>query len=106
MARKKMTKTTQEAGTSSKAPQRETRATWTSQASARGNAPHPVGLTNPTHIERYNCLSSRSVVATRYYDEELLVQMGLLEDIRWLFARGGMEHFIERKDHTYHDLTL
>jgi len=51
-------------------------------------------------------LSSRSVVATRYYDEELLVQMGLLEDIRWLFARGGMEHFIKRKDHTYRDLTL
>jgi len=32
--------------------------------------------------------------------------MGLLEDIRWLFPRGGMEHFIERKDHTYRDLTL
>jgi len=32
--------------------------------------------------------------------------MGLLEEIRWLFARGGMEHFIERKDHTYRDLTL
>ena len=51
-------------------------------------------------------MSSRSVVATRYYDEELLVQMGLLEDIRWLFARGGMEHFIERENHTYCDLTL
>jgi len=23
-----------------------------------------------------------------------------------MFAWGGMEHFIERKDHTYHDLTL
>jgi len=32
--------------------------------------------------------------------------MGLLEDIRWLFARGGMGHFIKRKDHTYRDLTL
>ena len=82
MAPKKMTKTTQEAGTSSQAPQRATRTSRTSRASARGNAPHPLGLTNPTHIERYNCLSCRSIVATRYYDEELLVQMGLLEDIR------------------------
>jgi len=32
--------------------------------------------------------------------------MGLLKDIRWLFARGGMEHFIFRKDHIYCDLTL
>ena len=32
--------------------------------------------------------------------------MGLLEDIRWLFARGGISQFIEIKDHTYHDLTL
>jgi len=51
-------------------------------------------------------LSSQSIVAARYYDEDLLVQTGLLEDIRWLFARGGMEHFIERKYHTYRDLTL
>ena len=35
-----------------------------------------------------------------------LFKMGLLEDIRWLFARGGMEHFIFRKDHIYRDLTL
>ena len=73
---------------------------------AQGNAPHPLGLVNLSHIEHYNCLSSRSVVATRYYDDELLVQLGLLEDIRWLFGRGGMEHFTERKDHTYRDLTL
>jgi len=45
-------------------------------------------------------------VATRYYDEDLLVQMGLIDDIRWLFARGGMGPFIERKDHTYCNLTL
>ena len=32
--------------------------------------------------------------------------MGLLEDMRWLFARGGMGQFIEMKDHTYRDLTL
>jgi hypothetical protein len=106
MAPKKRTKTTQEAGTSSQAPSRAPRTTRTSRASARGNAPHPLGLLNPVHIARYNCLSNRTVVATRYYDEDLLVQLGLLEDIRWLFARGGMEHFIERKDHTYRDLTL
>jgi len=99
------TKTTQEAGTSSQAPPRATRTSRTSRASARSNAPHPLGLTNPTHIERYNCFSSRSVVAT-HYDADLLAQMDLLEDIKWLFALGGMEHFIERKDHTYRDLTL
>jgi len=46
------------------------------------------------------------MIVTRYYDEELLVQMGLLVDIRWLFARGGMGQFIEIKDHTYCNLTL
>ena len=45
-------------------------------------------------------------MATRYYDEDLLVQLGLIEDIRWLFAERGMGLFIERKDHTYRDLTL
>jgi len=73
---------------------------------ARGNAPHPLGLVNLSHIERFKCLSSRSIVATRYYDEELVIQMGLLKDIKWLLARGGMGQFIEMKDHTCHDLTL
>jgi len=106
MAPKKKTKTTHEAGTSSQAPPRATRATQTFRASAQGNAPHPLRLVNPSHIKHFICLSSRSVVATHYYDEELLVQMGLLEDIRWLFARGGMGQFIEMRDHTYHDFTL
>jgi len=46
------------------------------------------------------------VLATRYYDEESLVQSGLLDDIRWLFAKGGMGQFIEIKAHTYLDVTL
>jgi len=46
------------------------------------------------------------VIATQYYDEVLLGQMDLLDDIRWLFVRGGIGQFIEMKDHTYHDLTL
>ena len=95
----------QEARTSSQVPQRATRIIRTSRVLARGNAPHLFGLVNPFHIERFNCLSSQPVVTTHYY-EELLVQMGLLEDIGWLLARGGMGHFIKRKDHTYHDLTL
>jgi len=45
------------------------------------------------------------IVATRYYDEELLGHLGMLDDIRWLFA-GGMGHFIEIKEHTYRDLTI
>ena len=46
------------------------------------------------------------IVETRYYDEELLGRLGLLDDIRWLFAQGGIGHFIETKEHTYWDLTL
>ena len=88
------------------APQGATRAIRTFRASARANASHLLGLVNPFHIERFNCLSSRSVIASHYCDEDLLVQMGLLDDIRWLFARGGIGHFIERKDHTYCGLTL
>ena len=35
-----------------------------------------------------------------------MTKLGLLDDIRWLFARGGMSHFLELKKHTYRDLTL
>ena len=68
--------------------------------------PHLLGLTNPDHVGRYNCLNERMVMATRYCDEDLLSRLGMSDDIRWLFARGGMGHFIEIQDHTYLDLTL
>ena len=51
-------------------------------------------------------MNERVVVATRYYDEDLLARLGMLDDIRWLFAKGGMGHFLEIKEHTYRDLTL
>ena len=66
----------------------------------------PIGLTNPGHVARYNCLNECIVVATRYYDEELLACLGMLDDIRWLFARGGMGHLTEIKKHTYQNLAL
>ena len=43
---------------------------------------------------------------TRYYDKELLAWLGMLDNIRLLFARGGMGHFLEIKKHTYQALTL
>jgi len=43
---------------------------------------------------------------TRYYDEDLLARLGMLDDIRWLFARRGMGHFSELKEHAYRDLTM
>ena len=46
------------------------------------------------------------MVATRFYDEDLLVQLKLLDNILWLFARSAIGQFIEMKDHTYRDLTL
>jgi len=46
------------------------------------------------------------VVATRYYDEELLDRLGMLVDIRSLFTQGGMGHFLAIKEHTYRDLAL
>ena len=46
------------------------------------------------------------VVAAIYYDEDLLAQLEILNAIRWLFATGGMGHFLEIKEHTYRDLTL
>ena len=59
---------------------------------------------HPNHVTRYNCLNEH-MIATRYYDEDLLARLGILNDIRWLFARGGMDHFLEIKEHTYRDLT-
>ena len=46
------------------------------------------------------------IVETRYYDEELLGCLGMLDDIQWLFAWDGMGHFIEIKKHTCWDLIL
>ena len=66
---------------------------------AEGNIPHPLDLTNLDHVARYNCLNERMVVATQYYDEELLACLGMLDDIRWFIARGGMGHLIEIKEH-------
>jgi len=72
---------------------------------AEDNIPHPLRLAHPNHVARYNCLNEHMAIATRYYDEDLLARLGILNDIRWLFARGGMDHFLEIKEHTYRDLT-
>jgi len=72
----------------------------------RGNIPHPLGLTNPQQITGYNASSSKLLVATRHYDEDVSNHLGLLDDMRWLFARGGMGQFLETRDHTYQDRTL
>ena len=107
MSPTKRQKSTKEVGSSSQAPPRPQRTSRTSiNMRARGNIPHPLGLTNPDHIARYNFLNERIVIATRYNDEDLLARLGLLDDIRWLFARGGMSHFLEIKQHTYKDLTI
>jgi len=63
-------------------------------------------LTNPDHIPTYNSLNERMVVATRDYEEELLAHLGMLDDIRWLFAPSGMGHFIKTKEHTYLNLIV
>jgi len=52
----------------------------------QGNIPHPLGLANSKHIARFNALSSKLVAATRYYDEDVLNHLRLLDDICWLFA--------------------
>ena len=51
-------------------------------------------------------MNEHVIVVTRHYDEDLLARLRMLDDIRWLFTRGGMSHFLELKEHTYRDLTL
>jgi len=51
-------------------------------------------------------LSSKIIIVTQYFDEDLLTSLGLLDDVRWLFAHGGMGKFLETRDQTYYDLTL
>jgi len=51
-------------------------------------------------------LNEHIVVASRCYDKDLISRLGMLDDIRWLFARGGMGTLLEIKEHTYKDLTL
>ena len=48
-----------------------------------GNIPNPLGLTHPEHVARYNVLSSKIVISTQYYDEDLLTQLSLLDNIHW-----------------------
>ena len=100
----KRQRSTKEVGSSSQAPPQPQRTCRT--AHARDNIPHPLGLTHPDHVVRYIYLNERIVVATRCYDEDLLARLEMLDDIRWLFARGGMRYFLEIKEHTYRDLTL
>jgi len=98
MAPNKRQKSTKEVGSSSQAltyPQRTS--SMSTNAHAEGNILHPIGLTHHDHATRYNCLNERVVVATRYCDEDLLARLRLLDDVRWLFARGGISHFLELK---------
>jgi len=76
------------------------------QRTTQGNIPHPLGLTNPDHVATYACMNERMVMATHYYDEQLLRYLEMLDNIWWLFARGRMGHFIEIKERIYRDLTL
>ena len=80
MALAKRQRSTKEVGSSSEAPLQPQSTSQT--ACARGNIPHPLGLTHPHRIARYNCLTEHKVVATRYYDEELLAWLGMLGDVQ------------------------
>ena len=87
-----------EAGTSSQAlsqPPRPFRPS--TNARTRGNVLHSLSLTNLEHVARYTCLNEQIIVATHYYDEELLGHLGSLDDKRWLFARRGTGHFIKMR---------
>ena len=88
MALTKRQRSTNEVDSSSQAPPQPQRASRTTRA--RGNIPHPLDLTHLDNVARYNCLNERMVMATRYYDEDLLAQVKMLDDIRWLFLRCGM----------------
>jgi len=91
MTPNKKARTTLEEGTLSQAPLRVSQTSRTSSnIRNRGNISNPLGLTHPKHVARYNVLSSKVVVATHYYDENLLTRLDLLDDISWLFARGGL----------------
>ena len=107
MAPNKRQRRTKEVDLSSQAPPPPQRTSRTStNARARGNILHPLDLIHPDYVARHNCLNGHVVIATKYYDEDLLARLKMLDDIHWLFARGGMSHFLELKEHTYRDLTL
>ena len=107
MASKKETRTRQEAETSSQAPQWAPRNSCISIAIRNwGNIPHPLDLTNPEYITRYNALNSKLLVAARYYNEDVLSCFKLLDDIHQLFARGRMGQFLEITDHAYPGVSL
>ena len=72
-------------GSSSQAPTRPQRTSLTcTNVRAQGNI--LLSLTNPYHVAKHNYLNERLVLAARYYDEELLARLGMLDDTQWLFA--------------------
>ena len=104
MAPNKRTQTTQGAGTLSQALQQASQTSI--NARNQGNLRNSLGLTNPEHVARYNALSIKLIIATWYINKGLLTSLGLLDDICWLFTRGGIGHFLETRDHTCGDVTL
>jgi len=77
MAPTKRQRSTKEVGSSSQAPHQPQRISR--NARVGGNIPHLLGLEQPDHVARYNCLNERMVVATGYYNEELLARLGMLD---------------------------
>ena len=74
------------------------RTSWTSTSKrTQGNTPLPLGLTHFGDIACYTCLISALVVATYFYDKDLLAQLGLLDDIRWLFTLVGRVNLLKWK---------
>ena len=56
------------------------RAQWTISRTY-GNALKPLALTNPHYVARYNTLCSMLIVITKYFDEDLLTDLGLMDGI-------------------------
>jgi len=83
MAPKKRTRTTPGAEPSSQVHQLVSGIS--TNARNRGNLPNPVGLTNTEHGGRYNDLSSTLVVATWYFDKDLLTSLGFDVDFMFCF---------------------
>jgi len=84
MAPTKRQRNTKEVRSSSQAPSQPQRTSRRStNACDRGNIPHLLGSAHPNHVARYNYLNEHMVAATRYYDEELLARLEMLDDIRW-----------------------
>ncbi|KAJ1406078.1 hypothetical protein SESBI_25333 [Sesbania bispinosa] len=67
---------------------------------------HGIVCKDQMQKDRYDNLVKRKIVTTRYFDENALATLGLLDEVKWLIDRVGWNQFLTIKSPSYEKLSL